>query len=197
VSKAPQLVHAQRTPHRTERFRKIPICDRTAAHRSDAQRKPELQTNLIGIFGQDFQGPRADIAQPDDPNIHPPHFGYDNSGQTMQRLTKWAALPLVLIGVCVIGQTWGQTSLSHPDSATETPRTEVRLPNGKLQVDEMLKADREDSVKDAKRLVEVAQELQKDLDQESAAHVLSIADIHRTEDIERLAKRIRARLRRY
>jgi hypothetical protein len=83
-----------------------------------------------------------------------------------------------------------------PASGEEQPE-DMRLPSGKLQSEEILKADHDKSVEDAKAMVELAQSLQKDLDQKGAKDVLSLADIHKTEEIEKLAKRIRARIRRW
>ncbi len=78
----------------------------------------------------------------------------------------------------------------------ETPPDQVRLPNGKLQQEEILKAEHTRALQDVRQLVELAQALQKDVEQ-AGADVLSISSIHRTEEIEKLAKRIRSRMRGY
>jgi hypothetical protein len=74
--------------------------------------------------------------------------------------------------------------------------TDVRLPNGKLQQDEILKADHEKSVKDAAQLIELAEGLKRDLEKDET-HVLSISSIKKTEDIEKIARRIRSRIKRF
>jgi len=74
------------------------------------------------------------------------------------------------------------------------PAEAVRLPNGKLQQDEILKADHEKSVKDAAQLIELSESLKKELEKDDS-HVLSIASLKKTEEIEKIAKRIRARLK--
>ena len=71
---------------------------------------------------------------------------------------------------------------------------DTRLPNGKLQKDEILKAEHEQNVKDAAQLTELAQQLQLDLEKEDR-YVLSMSTLKKTEDIEKLAKKIRSRLR--
>jgi hypothetical protein len=71
---------------------------------------------------------------------------------------------------------------------------EVRLPNGKLQQDEILKADHEKSVKDAAQLIELSENLKRELEKDDS-HVLSISSLKKTEEIEKIAKRIRARLK--
>jgi len=70
----------------------------------------------------------------------------------------------------------------------------VRLPNGKLQTDEILKAEHAQNVKDAARLVELTQQLQQDLEKYDYT-VLSMSTLKKTEDIEKLVKKIRTRLR--
>lgn len=83
------------------------------------------------------------------------------------------------------------------NQAAESDRSaEVRLPNGKLQKDEMLKADHEQSVKDAAQLIELAEGLKRDLEKDDT-HVLSLSSLKKTEEIEKLAKRIRSRLKRF
>ncbi len=71
----------------------------------------------------------------------------------------------------------------------------VRLPNGKLQRAEILKAEYEQNLKDAARLVELAEALQQELEKNDR-FVLSISSVKKTDDIEKLVKKIRSRLRR-
>jgi len=70
------------------------------------------------------------------------------------------------------------------------------MPNGKLQQDEILKADHERSVKDAAQLIDLAESLKAELEKDDT-HVLSISSLKKTEEIEKIAKRIRARLKRF
>lgn len=60
----------------------------------------------------------------------------------------------------------------------------------------MLKADHEKSIRDAAQLIELSEGLKQDLEKNDR-HVLSIASLKKTEEIEKLAKRIRSRMRRY
>jgi hypothetical protein len=71
---------------------------------------------------------------------------------------------------------------------------DVVLPSGKLQKDEILKAEHEQNLKDAAQLTDLAQQLQQDLEKNDR-FVLSVAVLKKTEDIEKLAKKIRSRLR--
>ena len=71
-----------------------------------------------------------------------------------------------------------------------------KLPNGKSQKEEILKADHEKSLEDAGKLMELTEELKIDLEKNDR-HVLSVSTLKKLDDIEKLTKRIRSRLRRY
>jgi hypothetical protein len=90
-----------------------------------------------------------------------------------------------------------------PDASQSSPRRRreredepVRLPNGKLQRDELLKHEYEQNVKDAGQLLSMAKELKEDLDK-NLQYVLSLGCIKKTEEIEKLARRIRSRMQRF
>jgi hypothetical protein len=74
------------------------------------------------------------------------------------------------------------------------PQQDVQLPSGKSQRDEILKAEREQNIKDAAQLVDLAQQLQVDLEKNDR-FVFSIATLKKTDDIEKLVKKIRSRMR--
>ena len=69
-----------------------------------------------------------------------------------------------------------------------------KLPNGKSQRDEILKAEREQNIRDAAKLVDLATSLKTDLEK-TDRFVLSMDTIKKTDDIEKLAKKIHDRLR--
>jgi hypothetical protein len=71
---------------------------------------------------------------------------------------------------------------------------DVILPNGKSQKDEILKSEHQQNLKDAAELADLADQLKIDLEKNDR-YVLSMATIKKTDDIEKLAKRIRTRLR--
>ncbi|HTP87280.1 MAG TPA: hypothetical protein VMH28_34145 [Candidatus Acidoferrales bacterium] len=75
-----------------------------------------------------------------------------------------------------------------------TDEEDVTLPNGKSQRDEILKAEYQQNLKDAADLIDLAQQLKLDLEKNDR-YVVSMATIKKTDDIEKLAKRIRARMR--
>ena len=72
---------------------------------------------------------------------------------------------------------------------------DVRLPNGKSQRDEILKAEYQKSIEDARELSKLSDELKTELEKNDR-NVLSIATLKKTEEIEKIAKRIRERLKR-
>ncbi len=84
----------------------------------------------------------------------------------------------------------------HPTGQGPDEPDATHLPNGKLQQDEILKEDHEKSLKDAAQLVDLAESLKEEIEKDDA-HVLSISSLKKTEEIEKIARRIRARMKRY
>ena len=78
---------------------------------------------------------------------------------------------------------------------SETPE-DVRLPNGKLQREEILKADYQKTLEDARALSKLSDELKADLEK-SDYNVLSVGTLKKIDDINRLAKRLHDRLKRF
>jgi hypothetical protein len=83
----------------------------------------------------------------------------------------------------------------RPDERPSAER-DMRLPNGKSQQEEILKADHEKDLQDARQLVDLAEQLKVELEKNDR-HVLSVSSIRKTEEIEKLVRKIRGRLRRY
>ena len=99
------------------------------------------------------------------------------------RLAATAGLALFLAG-----SAWPQVRQPR-----QKPSEDVQLPDGKSQQDEILKADHQKDLKDAAQLVELAEQLKQELEKNDR-HVLSLSSLKKTEEIEKLAKRIRSRL---
>ncbi|MBL8177310.1 MAG: hypothetical protein JNK48_21725 [Bryobacterales bacterium] len=72
----------------------------------------------------------------------------------------------------------------------------ARLPDGRSQTEEILKADHERNLKDAGELFRLAEELKMELEKNDR-HVLSVGMLKKTEEIEKIAKRIRGRLKKF
>ncbi|MEI9973069.1 MAG: hypothetical protein WDO73_14035 [Ignavibacteriota bacterium] len=80
------------------------------------------------------------------------------------------------------------------DQTLGHPPDDPKLPNGRSQRDEILRVERENNIRDAAKLIEMASSLKADLEK-SDRFVLSMDTIKKTDDIEKLAKKIRDRLR--
>ena len=105
-------------------------------------------------------------------------------------MTKLLLLPLAAIGLMFSQiEPRGHDRNTFPENHHDT-----KLPNGKSQQEEILKADHQKTLQDAADLVKLAEELQDDLIKEDR-HVLSLASLKKAEDIEKLAKKIRTRLK--
>lgn len=87
------------------------------------------------------------------------------------------------------------TVLLSPQTRPADSNQDARLPSGKSQKEAILKMEYEKSLEDAGRLLELAEELKIELEK-SDRHILSLNALKKTEEIEKLAKRIRKRLRR-
>lgn len=69
-----------------------------------------------------------------------------------------------------------------------------RLPNGKSQKNEIAKEEHQQALKEAGDLLAAAQQLKDEL-QKAGDYVVPLTSVKKTEEIERLAKRIRGRLK--
>jgi hypothetical protein len=107
----------------------------------------------------------------------------------MKLMLQRAALILSLAGMAGLAQ-----QADEPPLAIPSGQSDVRLPNGKMQRDEILKAEHEQNVKDAARLVELTQDLKESIEKDDR-YVLSISTLKKTDEIEKLVKKIRSRLR--
>jgi hypothetical protein len=100
-----------------------------------------------------------------------------------------------MVGVCFL-------ALLAPFSAGQVPKDQIpdasdsRLPNGKSQKEEILKADHEKSLEDAGKLMQLTEDLKIELEKNDR-HVLAVSTLKKLDEIEKLTKRIRSRLRRY
>lgn len=71
-----------------------------------------------------------------------------------------------------------------------------RLPDGRSQREEILKADHEKSLKDADELMKLSEELKIELEKNDR-HVVSVSMLKKLDEMEKLVKRIRGRMKRY
>ena len=73
---------------------------------------------------------------------------------------------------------------------------EVRLPNGRNQQNEIAKANYQKNVKDAQELSDLARSFEEDL-KKGDQFVLSLSNLKKLDDIEKITRRIRGRMKRY
>jgi hypothetical protein len=71
---------------------------------------------------------------------------------------------------------------------------DVRLPNGKRQLDEILKAEHEQNVRDAHELTALATLFETEMEK-TDRFVLSLPLLKKLDDMEKLVRRIRTRIR--
>jgi hypothetical protein len=98
------------------------------------------------------------------------------------------ALLLLAVSTVALPQRGGGPPTGPPDEP------EIRMPNGKSQKEEILKAEHQQNLKDAAELAELAEQLKADLEKNDR-YILSMATLKKTDEIEKLVKKIRARLR--
>ena len=103
-----------------------------------------------------------------------------------------ALVVLAGVSVCALQQQGSGRGGGRRGGAAE--EEDVVLPNGKSQKEEILKAEHRQNLKDAAELAELAEQLKIELEKNDR-YILSMATLKKTDDIEKLAKRISARLR--
>ena len=100
---------------------------------------------------------------------------------------------LLLLVLCVA---FGQGPRERPHQFPESRDADIRLPNGKSQKEAILKEDYKKNLEDAAELVKLSEELKADIEKNDR-YIVSVKTLKKTEDIERLAKSIRGRLKRF
>jgi hypothetical protein len=73
---------------------------------------------------------------------------------------------------------------------------DAQLPNGKSQSDEIMKLEHKKNLEDAASMAKLAEEVSEDLEKEDR-YVMSLKTIKKLDDIEKLAKTIRGRIKKY
>jgi hypothetical protein len=108
-------------------------------------------------------------------------------------LTRRIALLNLLASAALLGYTQAQQP-QRTMPLPPNPDEDVKLPNGKSQKDAIAKENHEQAMKDVNELISLAEQLRDEL-QKSGQHVVSVSSVKKTEDIERLARKIRGRLK--
>lgn len=74
--------------------------------------------------------------------------------------------------------------------------TDDQLPNGKSRQEEILKLDHKKNLDDAAAMAKLAEEVSEDLEKDDR-YVMSLKTLKKLDEIERLAKAVRGRLKKY
>lgn len=106
-------------------------------------------------------------------------------------MREFCKLLILLTLVAAIG--WPQQDAGPGEL---DPQGNARLVSGRRQRDEILKAEYKKAVAESATLVKLATELNAELEKNSST-VLSVSALKKAEEIEKLAKKIRSRLRQY
>ena len=110
-------------------------------------------------------------------------FIYDSDMGTSRRQALLGALAAGLV------QAQRGSDITKGDDAAPT-----RLPSGQLQTDAILKSDYDQNVKDARELTALAKSIELDFDKNDQ-NVLSLGLLKKLDDVDKITKRIRGRIR--
>lgn len=76
------------------------------------------------------------------------------------------------------------------------PEPDLRLPNGKSQKEEILKTDYDENLRDLEKIRKLTEGVESDL-RKNDRHVLSLKALKDLDEIEKITRRVRNRMRRY
>jgi hypothetical protein len=109
---------------------------------------------------------------------------------SLTRRVTLFAFPVALIGHDV--QLPEQNGRTRPDH--DKDEESDRLPNGKSQKDAISKQAHEEALKEVESLIRLAEDLRDEL-KHSGEFVVALSSLKKTEEIEKLARRIRGKLK--
>jgi hypothetical protein len=104
---------------------------------------------------------------------------------------RWVCLLFVSVVLLL-----GQAPQDFPPIATRPEPRDLKLPNGKLQRDEIAKADYKKNLEDAAQLLQLSQDVKEALEN-GDRYLVSVQTIKKLDDIDKLSRSIRGRLKRF
>jgi len=112
----------------------------------------------------------------------------------MDRTRRAAVLALVVAPILDSQQRQNPQNPEGQPPIAPNPDENRKLPNGKSQDDAIAKQAHEQALKDTNDLIAVAEQLRDEL-QKAGSYVVPVSSLKKTEEIEKLARRIRGRLK--
>jgi len=103
-------------------------------------------------------------------------------------------MPRNLLALFIAFASCAQQPPLVPPAPGTTP--DVQLPNGKSQHEEILKMEHKKNLEDAAAMAKLAEEVSEDLEKNDR-YVMSLKTLKQLDEIERLAKTVRGRLKKY
>ena len=103
---------------------------------------------------------------------------------------------LIAILALAVGLGLGLNAQFGRHTPRDQEKDDLRLPDGKSQKQEILKAEHKKSKEEAAELLTLAQELKDEIDKDPY-QVVNLRLIKKAEDIEKLARNIKNRMKRY
>ena len=107
----------------------------------------------------------------------------------MTSLTRCARILALTLFAAVL-------SPQEPADIPEVPEPETRMPGQRSQREELLKQDHKKNLEEVARLLELVQGLKSELEKNDR-HVLSVSSLRKAEEIEKLARSLRGRLKKF
>jgi|HubBroStandDraft_3_1064219.scaffolds.fasta_scaffold576729_2 hypothetical protein len=103
-------------------------------------------------------------------------------------------MPRNLLALFIAFASFAQQPPLVPPAPGTAP--DVQLPNGKSQHEEILKMEHKKNLEDAAAMAKLAEEVSEDLEKNDR-YVMSLKTLKQLDEIERLAKTVRGRLKKY
>lgn len=112
----------------------------------------------------------------------------------MSRTRRAALFTLAASALVSASNQQAQDERQRPLPLPPNPDEDTRLPNGKSQKDAIAKHEHEEALKDANDLLNAAEQLKAELEK-AGDYVVPVSSVKKTEEIERLARKIRGHLK--
>lgn len=110
------------------------------------------------------------------------------------KVTRRTAIAALLTSAGISAQTPDPQQEPHERQGFPPNSGDRKLPNGKSQSDAIAKDNHQKALKDADDLVAMAEELRDEL-KRAGDYVVPVSSVKKTEEIEKLARKIRGRLK--